>query len=141
MRTDKRTQFMHDQREIEDLAAEELDEALGFIQRRLGVTSGDTAAALFSDDAVLKKLIQYIETERSLNQPTQRGDSMNFVLCTNTNDEPVYAVEVNGMTIYNLRMSECGRFTVDPLQAYGLDSKTVDALALLNAHFNYSTEC
>jgi hypothetical protein len=66
---------------------------------------------------------------------------MNFVLTTNTNDEPVYAVEVNGMSIYNPRMSECGRFAVDPFQAYGLDSKTVDALALLNAHFNYSTEC
>ena len=26
---------------------------------------------------------------------------MNFVLTTNTNDEPVYGVEVNGMTIYN----------------------------------------
>jgi len=64
-----------------------------------------------------------------------------FILTTNVDGNPVYAVELDGMTIYNPRMSECGRFTVDPLQAYGLDGKTVDALALLNAHFNYSTEC
>ena len=66
---------------------------------------------------------------------------MNFVLTTNTNDEPVYGVEVNGMTIYNPHMSECGRFAVDPLQVYGLDAQTVEALATLNAQHNYSTEC
>jgi len=65
---------------------------------------------------------------------------MNFVLSTNTNDEPVYAVEVNGMTIYNPRMSECGRFDVDPLKAYGLDEQTVQALAALNAEHGYSTD-
>jgi hypothetical protein len=66
---------------------------------------------------------------------------MDFTLTKNVNDEPVYAVELDGMTIYNPRMSECGRFAVDPLKHYGLDDQTVQALAMLNAHFNYSTEC
>lgn len=66
---------------------------------------------------------------------------MDFVLTTNIDGDPVYAVEVNGMTIYNPHFSECGRFVVDPLTHYKLDQKTVDALAMLNAHFNYSTEC
>jgi hypothetical protein len=66
---------------------------------------------------------------------------MNFILTTNINDNPVYAVEVNGMTIYNPNYSECGRFAVDPLQVYGLNAQTVNALAALNAQFNYSTEC
>ena len=66
---------------------------------------------------------------------------MNFILTTNTNDDPVYAVVINDMIIFNPNYSECGRFAVDPLQVYGLDAKTVDALAALNAEFNYSTEC
>jgi len=66
---------------------------------------------------------------------------MDFVLTINANDEPVFAVEVNGMTIYNPHMSECGRFAVDPQQAYGLDAKTVESLASLNAKYNYSTDC
>jgi hypothetical protein len=65
----------------------------------------------------------------------------NFVLTTNIDGNPVYAIELDGMTIYNPFMSECGRFNVDPLQAYGLDNKTVEALTFLNAHFNYSMEC
>lgn len=65
---------------------------------------------------------------------------MDFVLTTNIDGDPVYAVEVNGMTIYNPHFSECGRFSVDPLQNYGLDEKAVNALAMLNAYFNYSTE-
>ena len=65
---------------------------------------------------------------------------MNFVLSRNNNDEPVYAIEHNGIEVYNPNYSECGRFAVNALEHYGLDQKTVDALALLNAHFNYSTE-
>jgi len=65
---------------------------------------------------------------------------MNFVLSRNNNDESVYAIEHNGIEVYNPNYSECGRFAVNPLEHYGLDQKTVDALALLNAHFNYSTE-
>jgi hypothetical protein len=65
---------------------------------------------------------------------------MNFILSRNNNDEPVYSVEINGSEIYNPNYSECGRFAVNPLQHYGLDQKTVDALALLNSFFNYSTE-
>ena len=66
---------------------------------------------------------------------------MDFVLVKNANDEPVYSVEANGTNVYNPHTSECGRFVVDPLEHYKLDQKTVDALAMLNAHFNYSTEC
>lgn len=66
---------------------------------------------------------------------------MNFILINNVNDEPVYAIELEGATIFNPNFSECGRFSVDPLEHYGLDKKIVDALAMLNAHFNYSTEC
>jgi len=66
---------------------------------------------------------------------------MNFVLINNFNDEPVYAIDLVGSTIFNPNFSECGRFVVDPLAHYGLDQKIVEALAMLNAHFNYSTEC
>jgi hypothetical protein len=66
---------------------------------------------------------------------------MNFILSKNNDDNLVYAIEHNGMEVYNPNYSECGRFAVDPLQHYGFDQKTVDALALLNAHFGYSTEC
>jgi hypothetical protein len=66
---------------------------------------------------------------------------MNFILINNVNDEPVYAIELDGATIFNPNFSECGRFVVNPLEHYKLDQKIVDALALLNAHFGYSTEC
>lgn len=66
---------------------------------------------------------------------------MNFILINNVNDEPVYAIELDGATIFNPNFSECGRFVVNPQEHYGLDQKIVDALAMLNAYFNYSTEC
>jgi hypothetical protein len=66
---------------------------------------------------------------------------MDFILSTNIDDEPVYAIELEGCTIFNPNFSSCGRFAVDPMKHYGLDQKTVEALAMLNAHFNYSTEC
>jgi hypothetical protein len=66
---------------------------------------------------------------------------MDFVLIQNVNDEPVYAIQLEGATIFNPNFSECGRFVVNPKEHYGLDQKTVDALAMLNAHFGYSTEC
>jgi hypothetical protein len=66
---------------------------------------------------------------------------MNFILINNVNNEPVYAIELDGATIFNPNFSECGRFAVNPQEHYGLDQKIVDALAMLNAHFNYSTEC
>jgi N-acyl-L-homoserine lactone synthetase len=65
---------------------------------------------------------------------------MNFILSRNNNDESVYAIEHNGMEVYNPNYSECGRFAVNPVKHYGLDQKTVVALALLNSFFNYSTE-
>jgi hypothetical protein len=65
---------------------------------------------------------------------------MNFILTKNIFDNPVYAIELNGMEIYNPEYSQCGRFTVDPFKYYGLDEKNVKALAMLNSHFDYSTE-
>jgi hypothetical protein len=66
---------------------------------------------------------------------------MKFILSRNNNNEPVYAIEYDdGIEIYNPNFSECGRFKVDAKKYYGLDQKTIDALALLNSFFNYSTE-
>jgi hypothetical protein len=62
----ERTQFIQFQQDIENLALEALDEAISLIQNRLGVYSGDNASNFFSDDIVLKKLIEYIETEEKL---------------------------------------------------------------------------
>lgn len=56
-----------------------------------------------------------------------------IVLTTNTNDEPVYGYVVNGMTIYAPTVSECGRFAVDPMEAYGLTPADVEHLSELNA--------
>jgi len=63
---DERTKFIRDEREIENLANEALDEACYYIQRKLGVKSGDFASHFFSDGIVLNKLIQYIEEEKKL---------------------------------------------------------------------------
>jgi len=63
---DERTQFEQEQREFENLANEALDEACYYIQRKLGVKSGDFASHFFSDGIVLNKLIQYIEEEKKL---------------------------------------------------------------------------
>ena len=65
---------------------------------------------------------------------------MNFILTKNIDDNPVYAIELDGMEIYNPEYSECGRFAVDPLKHYGIDEKNVKALAMLNSYFGYSTE-
>jgi hypothetical protein len=65
---------------------------------------------------------------------------MDFILTQNANGDPVYAVEVKEMVIFNPHFSDCGRFAVNPITHYGLDPKTVSALAMLNAHFGYCTD-
>jgi hypothetical protein len=63
---------------------------------------------------------------------------MNIVLTVNCNGSPVYAYEIGDMVIYNPNMSECGRFAVDPLIAYGITQEQVTALHSLNAEHNYN---
>jgi hypothetical protein len=42
--------------------------------------------------------------------------------------QPTYSYPINGMSVYDPRMSDCGRFEVDPMQAYGLTPEDVAAL-------------
>lgn len=59
-----------------------------------------------------------------------------IVLTRNVNDQPVYAYELADWTIYNPRVSVCGRFLVDPSE-YGLTETQADDLAALNAKHGY----
>ena len=60
---DERTQFTREQKENEDLAIEALDEACAYIQRKLGVTTGDLASHFFSDGVVVDLFKKYIDEE------------------------------------------------------------------------------
>ena len=60
---DERTQFTREQKELEDLAIEALDEACAYIQRKLGVTTGDLASHFFSDGVVVDLFKKYIDEE------------------------------------------------------------------------------
>jgi len=62
---DERTQFIREQKHIENLARDALDEAVYFIQSRLGIDSGDFASHFFSDGEVEKKLSEYAWAELS----------------------------------------------------------------------------
>lgn len=59
-----------------------------------------------------------------------------IVLTRNVSDQPVYGYQLAEWTIYNPRVSVCGRFLVDPSE-YGLTEKQADALAALNASHGY----
>ena len=60
---DERTQFINEQKENEDLANEALDEACAYIQRKLGITTGDLASHFFSDGVVVDLFKKYIDEE------------------------------------------------------------------------------
>ena len=60
---DERTQFIREQKHIENLARDALDEAVYFIQSRLGIDSGDFASHFFSDGEVQQKLFEYAKEE------------------------------------------------------------------------------
>ena len=60
---DERTQFTREQKELEDLAIEALDEACAYIQRKLGITTGDLASHFFSDGVVVGLFKKYIDEE------------------------------------------------------------------------------
>ena len=60
---DERTQFTREQREQEEIATEALDEACAYIQRKLGITTGDLASHFFSDGVVVDLFKKYIHEE------------------------------------------------------------------------------
>ena len=60
---DERTQFINEQKENEDLAIEALDEACAYIQRKLGIKTGDFASHFFSDGVVVGIFKKYIDEE------------------------------------------------------------------------------
>ena len=60
---DERTQFTREQKELEDLANEALDEACAYIQKKLGITTGDLASHFFSDGVVVDLFKKYIDEE------------------------------------------------------------------------------
>jgi hypothetical protein len=64
---DERTQFIRDEKDLEDLANEALEEACGHIQRKLGVTDGGFASLFFGDDVVVDLFKKYIDEEIFLN--------------------------------------------------------------------------
>lgn len=63
-------------------------------------------------------------------------DTLKIVLTRNCNDDPVYAYELADFTIYNPRVSVCGRFLVSPSE-YGLTDADADALHALNSQHGY----
>jgi hypothetical protein len=44
----------------------------------------------------------------------------------------VYAYDLKGFAIFDVTVSECTRFSVDPIEYYGLTQEEVDALAKAN---------
>ena len=60
---DERTQFTREQKELEDLAIEALDEACAYIQKKLGIKTGDLASHFFSDGVVVDLFKKYIDEE------------------------------------------------------------------------------
>lgn len=45
---------------------------------------------------------------------------------------PAFGFEINGMFIYDPTVSDCGRFQVDPTEAYGLSAQDAKQLSMLN---------
>ena len=60
---DERTQFTREQKEQEEIANEALDEACAYIQKKLGVKTGDLASHFFSDGVVVGLFQKYIDEE------------------------------------------------------------------------------
>jgi hypothetical protein len=62
---------------------------------------------------------------------------MRVVETINTHGEPVWAIQTNGLTIFNPRVSECGRFAVDPVKTYDITEDQADVLHDLNLEYGY----
>jgi hypothetical protein len=71
---DERTQFDREQREQEDIASEALDEACAYMQKKLGITTGDFASHFFSDGVVVDLFKKYIDEEIYLNVLTKKKE-------------------------------------------------------------------
>jgi hypothetical protein len=61
---DDQKQFIDEQQNDDELANEALDQALAFIQKRLGIETGDYAGQFFDNGHVQDQLIVYIKNER-----------------------------------------------------------------------------
>lgn len=57
-----------------------------------------------------------------------------------TDDRPVFGFHFNGMFIYDPKLSECGRFEVDPVECYGLTPERQSHLEQLNERLEAATE-
>lgn len=57
-----------------------------------------------------------------------------------TDDRPVFGFHFNGMFIYDPKLSECGRFSVDPVECYGLTPERQSHLEQLNERLEAATE-
>jgi hypothetical protein len=65
---------------------------------------------------------------------------MKPIKTTNFNDQPVFAYAIKGMNIYDPTVSECARFSVDPVEYYGLTREQVQRLIDLNNSHGYEWE-
>jgi len=65
---------------------------------------------------------------------------MELVKTINCNGNPVYAYSINSTSIYDPTLSECGRFSVNPLEHYGLTPKQVKILIDINEASGYQWE-
>ena len=62
---------------------------------------------------------------------------MQPIKTTNANGDPVYAYVIRDTEIHDPTVSDCGRFTVDPFEEYGLSPDQVKALIDLNNSHGY----
>lgn len=65
--------------------------------------------------------------------PLHQGDILSTGL-------PVFGFMVDGMFIHDPRRSDCGRFEVDPLDAYGISKEDAEQLAALNKMLDDATQ-
>lgn len=55
-------------------------------------------------------------------------------------DRPVFGFNLNAMFIHDPKVSECGRFEVDPKEYYGLTTEDVKSLQMLNEQLQAATQ-
>ena len=106
---DERTQFDREERELEDLAQNALDEACAYIQRKLGVTTGDFASHFFSDGVVVDLFKKYIDEEVYLNV-LNKDQLIERLIKDDLHDdfEPIFIADIlrNGFNGYQNRPIE-----------------------------------
>lgn len=112
---DERTQFINEQKEKEDLANEALDEACAYIQRKLGITTGDGktildfASHFFSDGIVVGLFQKYIDDEVYLNV-LNKNQLIERLIKDDLHDdfEPIFITDIlkNGFIGYQNQLIE-----------------------------------